>query len=244
MDNTFDSLYWGRSRYLAGVDEVGVTSIAGPIVAACVVLPRERNLDLFQIDDSKKIKRKHRQRLAAVVQKNALAYGIGTVAPVEIDALNVAVASNLAMRRAIADCLARFPTIDIDLVLVDGNRPIDIVIPHELVVKGDEKSLSVAAASILAKVHHSEYMEALHQINPVYGFVYNEGYKCTEHYAGLDQDGIWIGVHRTSIWPLHKNAKEKKEWVKRRSLWVHKTESNLYRNPRVCASDASSPLAP
>lgn len=240
MDHTFDKLYWDRGEFIAGVDEVGVTSIAGPIVAACVILPRNQDPELYQIDDSKKVKRKYRGRFAEIVTSRALAWGVGTVAPVEIDALNVAVASNLAMRRAIADCLAKHR---IDFVLIDGNRPINIVLPHELVVKADEKSLSVAAASILAKVHHSEYMQALHDINPAYGFDYNEGYKCPGHYAGLDREGIWIGVHRTSIWPLHKNAHEQKEWVRRRALWVRQTENNLYRNP-LCASDVSQPSSP
>jgi len=169
MDNTFDSMYYGRCEYLAGVDEVGVTSIAGPLIAACAVLPRltpADDLQLFQIDDSKKVKRKYRPKFAEIVQDYALAYGIGIVAPVELDVLNGAVASNLAMRRAIADCLSRYPQITIDFVLIDGNQPINLKIPHQLVSQGASKSLSIAAASILAKSYHSEHMNARHNINP------------------------------------------------------------------------------
>ena len=125
MDQTFDRMFYSKCRALAGIDEVGVTAIAGPIVAACVVLPRldrEDNLDLFLIDDSKKIREKYRYESARIVQESALAYGIGVVPPIEVDALNIYVASNLAMKRAVLDCQKRFGVNSLDYCIIDGNR--------------------------------------------------------------------------------------------------------------------------
>lgn len=231
MDQTFDRMFYSECRSLAGVDEVGVTALAGPIVAACVVLPRlttKDDLSLFLIDDSKKIREKYRYESARIVQQHALAYGIGVVPPIEIDALNIYVASNLAMRRAVDDCIKRFGKRSIDFCLIDGNREICLDIPHKLVVKGDIKSLSVAAASILAKVHRDSLMKEYHKSRPEYNFLHNKGYKCDDHYDGLDQSGIWVGIHRSSLFPLSKKRGEEKGWTVRRRGWVKKTEDKLH----------------
>ena len=90
-------------------------------------------------------------------------------------------------------------------------------------MKGDLKSLSVAAASVLAKVHRDSLMKQYDEIKPEYYFAKNKGYKCDAHYAGLDQSGIWVGIHRTSLFPLRKKKGEDKEWTKRRQLWVQNT---------------------
>lgn len=238
MDQTFDKLYYNQCRNLAGIDEVGVTALAGPIVAACVVLPRltpKDDLSLYLIDDSKKIREHYRTEGAKIVQRNALAYGIGVVAPVEIDALNIYVASNLAMKRAIINCQKRFGEHSIDLCLIDGNREIDLSLPHQLVVKGDVKSLSIAAASILAKVHRDSIMKEYDKLRPEYDFIHNKGYKCDAHYAGLDKSGIWVGIHRTSMFPIAKARNEEKDWRVRRRIWVDKTEKGLYKGDTECS---------
>ncbi len=234
MDQTFDRMFYSECRSLAGIDEVGVTALAGPIVAACVVLPRltpQDDLSLYLIDDSKKIREKYRYESARTVQQHALAYGIGVVPPIEIDALNIYVASNLAMKRAIADCMKRFGNRSLDFCLIDGNRPMDISIPHRLIVKGDMKSLSIAAASVLAKVHRDSLMKEYHKSRPEYNFVRNKGYKCDDHFSGLDHLGIWVGIHRTSLYPLAKKEFEDKSWTVRRRHWVEITETGLQGYP-------------
>lgn len=231
MDQTFDKMFYSKCSKLAGIDEVGVTALAGPIVAACVVLPRldpsADDLRLFLIDDSKKIREKYRHESARIVKENALAYGIGIVPPMEIDALNIFSASNLAMKRAIYDCQKRFGENSLDFCLIDGNREIELDIPHKLIVKGDLKSLSIASASVLAKVHRDQIMKEYHKMKPSYDFENNKGYKCDTHFHGLDMDGIWVGIHRTSMFPINKKKREPKEWTRRRREWVNQTESNL-----------------
>lgn len=232
MDQTFDKMYYSQCKALAGIDEVGVTALAGPIVAACVVLPRlssKDDLSLYLVDDSKKIREKYRAESARIVQQNALAYGLGIVPPIEIDALNIYVASNLAMKRAIEDCKKRFGPGCMDFCLIDGNREIDLDITHNLVVKGDAKSLSIASASILAKMHRDAIMKQYHKARPEYGFCRNKGYKCEEHFDGLDTRGMWVGVHRTSLFPLTKKRGEAKEWTQRRRLWINATELHLHK---------------
>lgn len=230
MDQTFDKMFFGKCHNLAGIDEVGVTALSGPIVASCVVLPRLKTTDdlsLFLIDDSKKIREKYRKQASDIIKEQALAYGIGIVYPKEIDALNLEMASNLAMKRAVKDCENRCNSASPDFCLVDGNREIDLGVPHCLIVKGDLKSLSIAAASILAKVHRDSMMEEYHKIRPEYDFSHNKGYKCDAHFKGLDQSGIWIGVHRVSMFPIAKKKEDDKVWKARRKLWGKQTEIKL-----------------
>lgn len=231
MDQTYDRMYFDQCFNLGGVDEVGVTALAGPIVAACVVLPRLNtstdDLSLFLIDDSKKIREKYREESAKIVRERSLAYGIGAVLPEEIDALGVFSASNLAMKRAISNCKIRFGDRSVDLCLIDGNRDIDLDVSHKLVVKGDLKSLSIAAASILAKVHRDHIMKKYGEMYPEYGFESNKGYKCEKHLSGLDEIGIIIGLHRTSMSPLNKKRNESKQDSARRKKWILKTEKRL-----------------
>lgn len=237
MDQTFDRMFFGQCRNLAGVDEVGVTALAGPIVAACVVLPRlttKDNLSLYLIDDSKKIREKYRYESARIVQEHALAYGIGIVPPNEIDALDISVASNLAMKRAVVDCKRRFGDHCLDYCLIDGNREISLDVPHKLVVKGDLKSLSIAAASVLAKVHRDHIMKEFHKMYPDYSFADNKGYKSDSHFHGLDMNGILVGIHRTSMFPLAKKSNEPKEWKIRRREWIRLTELKLFSGDQTC----------
>jgi ribonuclease HII len=230
MDQTFDRLFYTKCSSLAGVDEVGVTAIAGPVVAACVVLPRltsEDDLRLFLIDDSKKLSEKKRMQNAKIIQQSAIAYGLGIVHPHEFDAIHSFSSCNLAMKRAINDCFNRFGPYGLDFCIIDGDRQIDLDVPYELIVKGDMKSLSIASASILAKVHHDSIMKKFHSIRPEYGFDSNKGYRSEKHYDGLDKRGIWVGVHRASLFPICREPHEPYVWTKRRKLWIKKTEATL-----------------
>ena len=170
--------------YEAGCDEVGRGCLAGPVVAASVILP----LDYFNddIDDSKKLSKKKKDRLYADIVSNAICYSIKESSVQEIEKLNILQASQLAMRRSLL-ALEHSPA----FILIDGNYWVDeLKIPYAAVVKGDGKYLSIAAASILAKVHRDELMVKLAQEFPMYDWHSNAGYGTKKHYAGIEKHGI------------------------------------------------------
>ena len=183
-DFSLESLHWAAGRpHVAGTDEAGRGCLAGPVVAAAVVLPPGAALD--GLDDSKALAPEERERLAGVVRREALAVGVAHCSPREIDTLNILWASMEAMRRAVAD-LAVAP----DVVLVDGNREAPgMPCPQETVVKGDARSLSIAAASVLAKVTRDRLMVALDAAYPAYGWRQHKGYPTAQHYAALAEHG-------------------------------------------------------
>lgn len=185
---------WGARR-VAGVDEVGRGPLAGPVVAAAVVLsPCAVPVGL---NDSKALGPALRARLAASIARCA-DIGLGAASVEEIDALNILEASLLAMRRAVA-ALPRPP----DRLLIDGNRlPAGLPCPAESVVKGDARCLSVAAASIVAKVHRDRIMLTLAQHYSGYGWATNMGYGTAEHLLGLKRHGT-TPHHRRSFRPVH-----------------------------------------
>ena len=235
MDQTFDKLFFDRCKNLAGVDEVGVTALAGPIVAACVVLPRltyEDDLSLYLIDDSKKIREKYRNQAKDIIEKNALFIGVGIVEPIEVDALDIFVASNLAMRRAVRNLVDQYGGDPEELFfIVDGNREIDLgTLNYKLIPKGDLKSLSIAAASIIAKVYRDDIMKHYDKIFPEYSFSSNKGYKCEAHFKGLDESGLLPGIHRTSMYPIAKKKNEPKDISARRRSWILTTENRFFEN--------------
>ncbi len=175
---------------IAGTDEAGRGPLAGPVVAAAVILSPE--MDLRGIDDSKKISEKKREELAKRIMMHAPAYGIAEASVEEIDSLNVLHASELAMTRAIAQLG------DVSLVLVDGtNRP-KAPCPIKQVLHGDANSLSIAAASILAKVHRDHIMMKYDNEYPEYGFAKHKGYGTAEHYQALKKHGPLV-IHRRSF---------------------------------------------
>ena len=176
--------HWGAGRRLiAGVDEAGRGCLAGPVVAAAAVLPPDARLP--GLDDSKKLSAEQREALYDRIHTEALAVGVGACSPEEIDELNILWAAMEAMRRAVAD-LALVP----DLALIDGNRtPPGLAIPAEALVKGDARSLSIAAASVVAKVTRDRLMVALHAQLPAYGFAGHKGYPTAQHYAALAAHG-------------------------------------------------------
>ncbi|MEP0546321.1 MAG: ribonuclease HII [Rhodothermales bacterium] len=176
--------YWTHGyRWVAGVDEAGRGCLAGPVVAAAVVFaPGTR---IVGLDDSKKLTPVVREGLIDRIVAEALAVGIGQCSPAEIDELNILHASLEAMRRAVHD-LALAP----DCLLIDGNKAIEEAPwPQETVVKGDARSLSIAAASIVAKVTRDRLMVRLHDDFPAYGWAGHKGYPTAAHYDALRLHG-------------------------------------------------------
>ncbi|GAB1377965.1 ribonuclease HII [Pararhodobacter aggregans] len=182
---------------VAGVDEVGRGPLAGPVTAAAVILDPAR---LPQgIDDSKRLTERARERLALEIRASALAFAVAHASVEEIDALNILEASHLAMRRALATLSPAAQH-----ALIDGNRlPKGLEIPAQTVVKGDATSLSIAAASILAKVERDAIMRELALANPGYGWEKNMGYPSAQHRVALEQQGV-TPHHRRSFGPVRK----------------------------------------
>lgn len=176
----------------AGCDEAGRGCLAGPVVAAAVILPKEYTNEL--LNDSKQLSAKKRDLLRTQIEQEAIAYTVAFVDNKEIDEVNILNASFLAMHRAV-DQLNQKP----ELLLIDGNRfkPYD-GIKHECIVKGDGKFLSIAAASILAKTYRDEYMTELDAKYPGYGWARNMGYPTKEHRKGIAQLGA-TPYHRMSF---------------------------------------------
>ncbi len=169
---------------LCGVDEAGRGPLCGPVCCAAVVLRDDFVCE--EINDSKKISEKKREKLFDVIIENALAYSIVFVDPKTIDEINILNASLLGMKNAV-NSLGLTP----DLVIVDGNKvPPQMDVQTNAVVKGDAKSLSIAAASILAKVSRDRYMEKLHQEYPQYRLDKHKGYPTKLHYELLEEHGI------------------------------------------------------
>lgn len=184
--------YLEANRIEAGCDEVGRGCLAGPVVAAAVILPPSYSNKW--INDSKKLNKTQRLDLISEIKSNAVAWQIAEASVEEIDQLNIANASFLAMKRAILG-LEVVPK----HLLIDGHRWIsDLTIPFDCIIKGDGIYASIAAASIIAKVHRDEKMEKLAQEYPQYAWEQNAGYPTAAHRAGIHTDGpcIW---HRKSF---------------------------------------------
>ena len=176
---------------VCGIDEAGRGPLAGPVVAAAVILPED--IQLPGVNDSKKITEKKREILFDFVKEQALAYGIGEASETEIDEINILQATFLAMRRAVEAL-----QIPADYALVDGNRIQGLPVPAETVIGGDGKVLSIAAASILAKVTRDRYMRDMAAQYPEYGFEKHKGYGTKAHYAAIEQYGI-CPLHRKTF---------------------------------------------
>ena len=159
---------------VCGVDEAGRGPLSGPVVAAACILPA--GLYIEGLDDSKKLSPKKRDLLFDTIKENAIAYAIASASPAEIDEINILNASQLAMRRAVA-MLSPTP----DLVLVDGNIARDFEMDAQPIIKGDALSMSIAAASILAKVTRDRYCEEMDKAYPEYHFAQHKGYPTKEH---------------------------------------------------------------
>ena len=182
-------------RYVAGVDEVGRGPLAGPVVAAAVVLPED--FDVLGVDDSKKISEKKREELFEIIKERAVAYGIGMADEKVIDEINILQATKLAMRRAL-DELAQKLGGQPDFVLFDAMQIDEVQVPQRSVIKGDAKCLCIAAASIIAKVTRDRMMCEYAKEFPGYAFEKNKGYGTKAHYEGLRELGPCT-LHRTTF---------------------------------------------
>ena len=178
-------------QLICGVDEAGRGPLAGPVCAAAVILPP--NLDIPGLNDSKKLTDKRRRELFPIIKEQAIAYGIGFASHEEIDQINILQATYLAMERAMA-ALSVKP----ELALIDGNRAKDFGWPVETVVKGDSRSASIAAASILAKVTRDDLMLQAAEEYPQYQFEIHKGYGTKAHYAALTAHGP-SPIHRMTF---------------------------------------------
>lgn len=175
-----------------GCDEAGRGCLAGPVVAAAVLFPE--NFKNKTLNDSKQLSKKNRDLLEIIIRKEALSFGIGIVSPQEIDEINILNASFLAMHRAIDKIKEKY-----ELLLIDGNRFNKYKkVPHQCIVKGDEKFMSIAAASVLAKTARDKIMKELSEEFTQYGWASNQGYPTKKHRDGIRKFGANI-YHRKSF---------------------------------------------
>ncbi len=192
----YEKALWGDGvEAIAGVDEVGMSPLAGPVVAAAVVLPV--GYRIREVNDSKKLDRETRERLAEVLRGDAVAWAIGRAEPEEIDRINIYHAGLLAMRRAVEGLGT-----PAEHLLVDA-RKVDVAVPQTRIIHGDAESFSIAAASIIAKVHRDGLMADLDRVYPGYGFAKHKGYPVEQHYRALGELGA-TPVHRRSFRPVRE----------------------------------------
>ncbi len=205
LDYNFDREYYTSYGPVCGTDEAGRGPLAGPVVAAAVILPDGCVID--GLDDSKKLTEKKREKLYDIIIEQALAYAIIEVSPEEIDRLNILRASLTAMQRAVDKVREALPPA---VVLIDGNQQADFGVPSFTVVKGDSISQSIAAASVLAKVHRDRLMEKLAEEYPLYGIAKHKGYPTPEHKLAVYEHGP-SPIHRRSFLSFLERDKEKLE---------------------------------
>ena len=196
-----ESLGLSTRAVIVGVDEVGRGPLAGPVTAAAVFVDRQKITSdlLTKIDDSKKIPQKQRATISKQIEGIAI-IGIGWASSSEIDQLNILEASMLAMQRAIFS-LRKQIILDPDYILIDGNKVPRLDFPSKAIVRGDEKSISIAAASIVAKSKRDAFMTSLSKLYPCYGWEKNAGYGTREHLAAIEREGITTH-HRRSFKPI------------------------------------------
>ena len=182
---------------VAGVDEAGMAPLAGPVVAAAVIL--QKNYKLRDLDDSKKIlDERKREALAAEIKEHAVAWAVGQAEPDEIDRLNIYHAGLLAMRRATENI-----PVNPQFVLVDGRTIPQCRWPQRRIVHGDALSASIAAASLIAKTTRDALMRELDELYPGYGFASHKGYPTPEHCRRIEEQGV-LPIHRRSFAPVRE----------------------------------------
>ena len=188
-------------KLIAGVDEVGRGPLVGPVVTACVILPE--NINLERLTDSKKLSEKKRNFFYDEIKRQAISIGIGIVSNEEIDKINIYEATKVAMKQAISNC-----DVKPEHVLIDAMK-LDLDIPSTSIIKGDLLSISISAASVIAKVTRDRMMYELDKKYPMYDFKSNKGYPTKEHLEAIKKYGI-IPEHRKSYGPV-KEYLERKE---------------------------------
>lgn len=199
--NEIDNLKYEKEAYslgynlIAGIDEVGRGPLVGPVVTACVILPK--NYTLEGLTDSKKLSEKKRDKFYDIIMNDAISVGIGIIDETIIDKVNIYEATKLAMYQAIDNCKVK-P----DYILIDAMK-LDLDVPSVSIIKGDLKSISISAASVIAKVTRDRMMYELDKKYPMYGFSKNKGYPTKEHVEAIEKYGI-IDEHRKTFNPVSK----------------------------------------
>lgn len=188
-------LYNKNIEYIGGVDEVGRGPLIGPVVAACVVLPKDFILE--GLTDSKKLSEKKRDLFYEYINEHSLAWDVGIIGPEIIDEVNIYAATKLAMKEAINKVRKK---INVEHVLIDA-MPLEIDIPTTSIIKGDAKSISIAAASVMAKVTRDRMMYELDKKYPEYGFGSHKGYPTKKHVEAIKKYGL-IDGYRKSYGPV------------------------------------------
>jgi ribonuclease HII len=183
-------------KVVAGIDEAGRGPLAGPVVAAAVVLPTGYKND--EIRDSKQLTAKKREKLYRLIRSEAVSVGLGVIESNIIDKINILQASLLAMKEAVLNL-----SVPVDFLLIDGNMKINMPIGQEAIVDGDGLSVSIAAASIIAKVSRDRIMEIYHRQYPQYNFLSNKGYGTSEHRKAIQAHGC-CKIHRRSFRPVRE----------------------------------------
>ncbi len=184
-----NELYENGINFIAGVDEVGRGPLNGPVVSACVVLPKGYHKD--GIIDSKKLSEKKRNELFDIIKRDALGIGVGIVYADEIDELNIYEATKKSMKLAINNCNSK-----IEHVLIDAMK-LDLDVASTSIIKGDAKSISIAAASIIAKVTRDTMMYELDKKYPMYGYKNHKGYPTKKHIEAINKYGLIEGYRKT-----------------------------------------------
>ena len=184
-------LYQKGIKYIGGVDEVGRGPLIGPVVACCCVLPED--FKLAGLTDSKKLSEKKRNIFSDYLKEHAIAYAFGVISPEKIDEVNIYEASKLAMIEAIDKVKKQ---INLEYVLIDA-MPLNLDIPTTSIIKGDAKSISIAAASVLAKVYRDDMMYELDKKYPNYGFGSHKGYPTKKHIEAIHKYGLIDGYRKT-----------------------------------------------
>ena len=189
-------LFSDNINIIGGVDEVGRGPLVGPVVTACVVLPKDFVLD--GLTDSKKLTEKKREKFYDYIVNNCVAYAVGECSPEEIDKYNILEATKIAMKRAIDKVNEQ---IKLDYILIDGNMKFDFDYKYKSIVKGDSKSISIAAASVVAKVTRDRMLIELDKKYPMYGFKNHKGYPTKAHLEAINKYGLIEG-YRKSYGPV------------------------------------------
>ena len=200
-----NELYDQGCEFIGGVDEVGRGPLVGNVVAACCVLPKNFKLD--GLTDSKKLSEKKRDEYYEYIINNCIAYGVGKISPEEIDEINIYEASRKAMMQAIDEVQKQ---IKLDHVLVDAMPLPDLDIPHTPIIKGDLKSISISAASVIAKVTRDREMYELDKKYPIYEFKSHKGYPTKKHIENIKKYGLIDGYRKTYN-PIKKIIEEGQE---------------------------------
>lgn len=193
-------LYNKGINLIGGIDEVGRGPLIGPVVAACVILPKDFVLD--GLTDSKKLSEKKRIAFDKVIRQKAIAIGIGEIDEKIIDEVNIYEATKLAMKKAVDNM-----DIKPEHLLIDA-MPLDIGIDSTSIIKGDSKSISIAAASVIAKVYRDNLLDEMDKIYPMYDLKNNKGYPTKKHLEAIDEYGI-CKYHRLSYGPVAKNKNKR-----------------------------------